>query len=127
MSAWVDLTQAGQSFETNAASDPSISKAYLDRMSALYLGDTDATTPYASPLHAELSGLPPLLLQVGSTETLLDDSIEFARKAENSGVQVSCEVWPQMFHGWQGSAHLLDDAQLAIDSIGTFCTQKLGG
>ena len=126
MSPWTDLTQSGQSFATNAGNDPVISKAYLDRMSALYLGGVDAQTPYASPLHADLTGLPPLLVQVGSDEVLLDDSGEFVRKATSSGVDVNYEVWPQMFHGWHGSAHILDDAQRAIEHIGTFCSTQLG-
>ena len=127
MSPWTDLTQSGQSFESNSDSDPIISKAYLDRMSAIYLGDVDPKTPYASPLHGELHGLPPLLVQVGSDETLLDDSGEFVRKATECGVKVSYEVWPRMFHGWHSSAHLLDDAQRAIDHIGTFCSAQLDG
>lgn len=125
MSPWTDLSQGGRSFETNAAADPIISKAYLDRMSALYLGGADANTPYASPLHGDPRGLPALLIQVGSDETLLDDSTAFAKKAAASGVDVSCEVWPRMFHGWHGSAHRLDDAQRAIDGIGAFCAGKL--
>ena len=125
MSPWTDLTQSGKSFEINAATDPIICKAYLDRMAALYLGDADAKTPYASPLHGDLTKLPPLLIQVGSAETLLDDSTEFVRKAGNAKVDVVYEVWPEMFHGWHSSAHILDDAQRAIDSIGDFCTQKL--
>ena len=81
------------------------------------------STPYASPLHGALDGLPPLLIQVGSAETMLDDSTAFARKAEAAGVRVVYEVWPQMFHGWHGSAHILEDAAQAIESIGTFYNQ----
>lgn len=125
MSPWTDLTQSGNSFDSNGANDPIISKAYLDRMAALYLHGTAATTPYASPLHAQLHGLPPLLIQVGSHETLLEDSAEFARKASAAGVDVTYEAWPQMFHGWHGSAHVLDDAQRAIERIGTFCANTL--
>lgn len=126
MSPWTDLTQSGNSFTTNADSDPIISKAYLDRMSALYLAGADAEkTPYASPLHGDLTGLPPVLLQVGSAETMLDDSTAFARKAEAAGVQVVYEVWPQMFHGWHGSAHILEDAQQAIETLGSFYNQHV--
>ncbi len=126
MSPWTDLTQSGQSFQSNADSDPIISKAYLDRMSGLYLGNADPHTPYASPLHGDLHGLPPLLVQVGSDETMLDDSGEFTRKATASGVDVTYEVWPRMFHGWHSTAHVLEDAQQAIDHIGTFCSAQLG-
>jgi monoterpene epsilon-lactone hydrolase len=127
MSPWTDLTQSGQSFESNSIRDPIISKRYLDRMSALYLAQASASTPYASPLYGDLSGLPSLLVQVGSDETLRDDSEAFARKATDSGVDVSFEVWPKMFHGWHGSAHVLDDAQRAIESIGSFCRKMTGG
>lgn len=126
MSPWTDLTQSGRSFETNAGRDPVISKAYLDRMADLYLGGADPHTPYASPLHGELAGLPPLLIQVGSAETMLDDSVAFARKAEASGVRVALEAWPEMFHGWHGSAHVLSDGELAIERIGEFFRQHVG-
>jgi acetyl esterase/lipase len=125
MSPWTDLTQSGDSFKRNAENDPIISKAYLDRMASLYLNGADPKTPYASPLHGDLKGLPPLLIQTGSAEALLDDSTEFARKASKSGVNVTYEVWPEMFHGWQQTAHLLDDGQLAIENLGAFCEQKL--
>jgi len=120
MSPWTDLTQSGGSFRANAATDPVICKPYLDRMARLYLNGVPATTPYASPLHGELSGLPPLLIQVGEDETLRDDSTAFAEKAQAAGVDVTLEVWPQMFHGWQGSAHVLADAREALRHIGTF-------
>ena len=120
MSPWTDLTQSGESFATNAENDPIISKGYLDRMAGLYLNGADARTPYASPLHGDLSGLPPLLIQVGSAETMRDDSVAFARKIERAGGKAMLEVWPDMFHGWHGSAHLLSDAELAIERIGEF-------
>ena len=120
MSPWTDLTQSGDSFGSNAENDPIISKGYLDRMAGLYLDGTDPLTPYASPLYGDLSGLPPLLIQVGSAETMRDDSVAFARKVERAGGKAMLEVWPDMFHGWHGSAHVLNDAELAIERIGEF-------
>ena len=121
MSAWTDLTQSGDTMHTNAASDPVICKAYLDRMAGLYLGGTDAKTPFASPLFGDLTDLPPLLIQIGTAESMLDDSRRFAERARDAGVDVEYEPWDDMFHGWHGSAHVLDEAQQAIESIGRFC------
>lgn len=126
MSPWTDLTQSGASFQDNAERDPVISKAYLDRMSKYYLGGTDPSTPYASPLYGDLTGLPALLVQVGSGETMRDDSVAFAEKARASGVDVVLEQWPDMFHGWHGSAHVLDDARRAIERIGEFYREHIG-
>jgi len=125
MSAWTDLTQSGQTMKDNAEVDPVISKAYLDRMAGLYLAGTSAKTKFASPLFGDLEGLPPMLVQVGSAETMLDDSRRFAKKAKKANVDVDYEPWDDMFHGWQGSAHVLDEAKLAIDSIGRFCRRVL--
>ena len=121
MSAWTDLTQSGDTMHTNAESDPVICKAYLDRMAGLYLGGTDAKVPLASPLFGDLTGLPPLLVQIGTAESMLDDSRRFAERARDAGVDVEYEPWEDMFHGWHGSAHVLEEAQQAIESIGRFC------
>lgn len=123
MSAWTDLTQSGDSMKTKADDDPIISKAYLDRMAGYYLNGVDVKTPLASPLFGDLKGLPPLLIQVGTAETLLDDSSRLADAARAAGVSVQYEPWDDMFHGWQSSAHVLDEAQQAIDHIGEFCKQ----
>lgn len=120
MSAWTDMTQSAETHRTKAGEDPMISKTYLDRMSAYYLNGADPKTPLASPLHGDLSGLPPLLIQVGTAETLLDDSRLFAERAAAAGVDVTYEPWEDMIHGWHGSAAVLPEAQEAIDSIGRF-------
>jgi len=120
MSAWTDLTQSGQSFIANDASDPSLSKTYLDAMATYYLNGTDPRTPLASPLYGELDGLPPLLIQVGSAEVLLDDSRLFAERAKAAGTEVTYEPWQDMIHGWHGFANVLPEAREAIDSIGRF-------
>lgn len=125
MSAWTDMTQSGDTMHTNADSDPVICKAYLDRMAGLYLDGVEAKTPLASPLFGDLTGLPPLLIQVGTAESMLDDSRRFADRARDAGVEVDYEPWEDMFHGWHGSAHVLEDAQQAIESIGRFCGKVL--
>ena len=121
LSPWTDLTQSGKTMKINADIDPVISKKYLDRMANLYLAKTPNTSPLASPLYGELSGLPPLLVQVGSAETMLDDSRRFVEKAKEAKVDVQIEVYKDMFHGWHGSAHILKDGKKAIKNIGLFC------
>tara|TARA_B100000676_G_scaffold305798_1_gene360731 strand:- start:54 stop:944 length:891 start_codon:yes stop_codon:yes gene_type:complete len=121
MSAWTDLTQSGETMQTNAKTDPVISKAYLDRMAGLYLKGADPKMPLASPLFGEFDGLPPMLVQVGTTETMFDDSQRYAEAAQAAGVDVTFEPWDDMFHGWHSSAHILAEAQQAIASIGQFC------
>lgn len=120
MSAWVDLTQSGETFTTKADIDPAISKIYLDRMAGYYLNGADPKTPLASPLHGDLSGLPPLLIQVGTAETLLDDSRLLADRVRAVGVDVTYEPWEDMIHGWHGSPHILPEARDAIARIGDF-------
>jgi acetyl esterase/lipase len=120
LSPWVDLAQTGGSYGARAAEDPSLSKAYLDRAARDYLGGADPRTPLASPLYGDLAGLPPLLIQVGTAEVLLDDSIRLADKARAAGVDTTLEVWPEMFHVWHRHAQQLPEARQAIAAIGDF-------
>ena len=99
ISPWTDLSQSGKTMITNANIDPVISKQYLDRMANLYLSKTPNISPLASPLYGDLSGLPPMLVQVGSAETMLDDSKRFVERAKEAKVDVQIEVWEDMFHG----------------------------
>ena len=85
-----------------------------------YLAGKDPRTPLAAPLYADLKGLPPLLIQVGDHETLLDDSNRVAARAKAAGVKVTLEVWPEMIHVWQAFASFLPEAQEAIEAIGRF-------
>lgn len=126
LSAWTDLTQSGASFETNADTDPSVSKMYLDRFAAMYLAGTDPREPLASPLYGSLFGLPPMLAQVGSIETMLDDSTALAERAEAAGVDVTLECWEGVFHAWHESAHVLPEARQAIERIGEFFAEHVG-
>jgi len=83
-------------------------------------------TPLAAPLYADLKGLPPLLIQVGDHETLLDDSTRVAERARQAKVQVTLEVWPEMIHVWQFFASFLPEGQPAIDGIGKFIREHTG-
>ncbi len=98
LSPWVDLACAGDSMQSRAASDPSLTPAGLQQRAADYLAGHDAADPRASPLHADLSGLPPTLIHVGTAEVLLDDALRFAARAGSCDVRVSLEVWPAMVH-----------------------------
>ena len=126
ISAWTDMKQTGETLVSKADVDPTISKVYLDRMSESYLNGADPGTPLASPLYGDLSGLPPLLVQVGTAETLMDDSRVFAERATSAGVDVTYEPWEDMIHGWHGSPHILPEAREAIVSIGNYFKRVVG-
>jgi acetyl esterase/lipase len=108
ISPWTDLTLSGSTLATKDDVDPIIHKAYLAELVEAYLPpDVDRRDPRVSPLYADLSGLPPTLIQVGSCETLLDDSTRFAARAGAAGVAVTLEVWPDMIHAFpMWNAHL---------------------
>ena len=121
LSPWTDLYQTGKTMVTNDKIDPIISKKYLDRFAKLYFPDSYNMSYLASPIIGELSGLPDILIQVGSAETMLDDSKRFYKKAKKANVNVKLEIWEDMFHGWHSNAHILKDAEDAIINIGEFC------
>jgi len=127
MSPWTDLTLSGNSLQVNGDADPMVSATTLALMADAYLGEVDRRSPTASPLFADLTGLPPLLLQVGSSELLLDDTTRFAERAEAAGVDVTVEIWDDVFHVWHSFADLLPEARDAIAHIGTYADQRLGG
>jgi acetyl esterase/lipase len=122
----VDLTQSGETFATHAAADPVISKAYLDRFAGMYLGDADPMQPLASPVFGELAGLPPVLIQVGGAETMLDESRRFAAKARQAGVEVRLDEWPEMVHVWQACGMRVPEARDAIEQAGAWMRGRLG-
>ena len=120
ISPWVDLSCGGESYRTKAAVDPIVQRAGVDQMARAYLGDTPPRTPLASPLFADLGGLPPLLIHVGSDEVLLDDAVQLADRARAAGVDATLEVWDRMIHVWHWFLPMLDEAKDAIDGIGRF-------
>ncbi len=125
ISPWVDLTQGGESMETKADEDPLVGREVLQQMADAYVADGDPRAPTASPCFADLAGLPPLLIQVGTAETLLDDARSLADRAKTSGVDVVLEEWDQMIHVWHAFALLLPEAKQAIDRIGEYLKEKL--
>jgi phosphinothricin tripeptide acetyl hydrolase len=120
ISPWVDLTFSGASYRTRAAVDPIVTRPGIDEMARAYLGATPARTPLASPLFADLRGLPPLLIHVGSDEVLLDDAVQLADRAKAAGLDATLEVWDRMIHVWHWFLPMLDEAQSAVDGIGRF-------
>ena len=120
ISPWADLSQGGQSHRARVKRDPMVGKEGLDAMAAAYLAGRDAKTPLASPLFADLKGLPPLLIQVGSEEALHDDSMQLKARAESAGVDVSVESWGGMVHVWHIFHPLLSEGRDAIARIGSF-------
>ena len=123
---WVDMEMAGASMDGNAESDPLVKRDVVTGMATAYLAGQDPRTPLASPLHADLKGLPPLLIQVGSAETLLDDARRLADRARAAGVDVTYEAWPDMVHVWHLFGSFLPEAQQAIQRIGDFTRQRTG-
>jgi phosphinothricin tripeptide acetyl hydrolase len=120
ISPWVDLTCSGATYATKAAADPIVTRDGVAMMARAYIGDGDAKAPLVSPLYADLRGLPPLLVQVGSDEVLLDDALGLGERARAADVDVTVEEWPAMIHVWHWFLPMLDEAQRAIDTIGGF-------
>lgn len=128
LSPWVDLTQSAPAFQRMAELDPMVSKSGLDLMAEAYLGATDPRTELASPLFAEsLSGLPPVLIEVGEHEVLIDDSTRLAERLGTDGVNVTLTVWPDMIHVFQAfPGDLIVEADASISAVGAFLAGHLG-
>ena len=124
ISPWVDMEGTGESMTTRAAVDPVVQKEGLLGMAKLYLGDADPKNPLAAPLHANLAGLPPLLIQVGDSETLLDDATRITERARKADVDVTLKIWDEMPHVWHLFAPILPEGQQAIEEIGAFFKEQ---
>lgn len=124
ISPWVDLEGVGESMTAKADVDPIVQKDGLVKMAQAYLGGADPRTPLAAPLYADLRGLPPLLIQVGTSETLLDDATRLHARAQEAGVEVTLEPWEEMIHVWHFFGLTLPEAQQAIERIGAFVRQQ---
>ncbi len=125
ISPWLDMGFTGKSMVANEGHDSSISAMGMPRIRELFLGDAPINDPLASPLDADLEGLPPLLIQVGDEEVLLSDSQRFAEKATDAGVHVELRVWPEMFHVWHACAGLFQEAADAIDEMVEFVRPRV--
>jgi monoterpene epsilon-lactone hydrolase len=126
LSPWTDLTGSGESITSRAEMDPLFqNNAWGDYCARCYLGDANPAAPMASPVFADLQGLPPLLIQVGDHEILLSDATRVAEEAQAVGVEATLKVWDEMWHVWHLFAPDLPEANEAIVEAGTFLSEKL--
>ena len=126
ISPWVDLEGLGESMTTRAKHDPMVSRESLEETAAAYLAGADPRSPLAAPIYADLRGLPPLLIQVGTAEALYDDSTRLDERARAAGVDSTLQVWEEMVHVWHIFAPILPEGQQAIESIGQFLKESWG-
>jgi acetyl esterase/lipase len=126
LSPWIDLTMSGATLVTKSAVDPLIQKGYLEELATAYApAGRDRKDPRLSPLYADLKGLPPALIQIGSAETLLDDAVRFAAAAGDADVSATLEIWPHMIHAWPlWNAHL-EPGRRALAHAGAFFKEHL--
>ncbi len=126
LSPWADLSCAHPLIAGKADADPALDKPGLVASAAHYLAGQDADHPLASPVNADLSGLPPLLVQVGSSEILLGDSIMVAERAGAAETHVQLEIFPEMLHVFQSFHFMLPEARAALDGAGAFLKARMG-
>ncbi len=126
MSPWYDMEPTGETFASNAEVDAFVAPEAVRLLAGMYLGDADPTDPAVSPLYADPAPLPPMLIQVGGYETLLDDSRRFYEKAKAAGVDVELQIYPEMQHVHQLMAGKAPEADDAIAKMATWLRPKLG-
>jgi acetyl esterase/lipase len=124
ISPWVDLACSGESLVQNAQADLTVTKASLQRMAGQYLHGADPRTPLASPLYADLAGLPPLFIVVGGAEALLDDAVRLARTAGLAGVDATLTIVAGMQHIFPIYFGYLPEADAAVHTIGEWIRQR---
>jgi acetyl esterase/lipase len=127
MSPYVDLTLAGTTMETKRDVDPLLSRELLQPRVADYVPGLDAALGLISPVFADLSGLPPLIIQAGSHEVLLDDAVRLARQAATADVEVTLDITPRVPHVFQAYSAMLDEAAAALDRAGQLLSAHLAG
>jgi acetyl esterase/lipase len=120
LSPWADLTLRGDTMTANESLDPLVNKELLQQMADGYLGEQDPSDPRVSPVFADLSGLPPLFLQVGSSEVLESDAVRIADRVRAAGGEAELQIGYEMVHVFQMFADQLPEAELAIDQVGRF-------
>jgi epsilon-lactone hydrolase len=126
MSPWVDLTVSNETFETNHESEAFFYKEVVEALAAVYLGGADPKDPLASPLYADLRGVPPTYIQVGGDETLLGESLQFEQNARKAGVDVQVEVFPDQLHTFQMAAGDSPESDDAIRKLAEWIRPRLG-
>jgi epsilon-lactone hydrolase len=127
MSPYADLTLAGTTMETRREVDPLLSRENLQARVNDYTSGQDAALGFISPVFADLSGLPPLIIQAGTHEVLLDDALRLARQAATADVEVTLDITPRVPHVFQAYYPILDEAAAALDRAGRFLSAQLAG
>lgn len=124
ISPWADLAHAGPSARSRDGLDPLCSVVFLDRLAGIFLAGELPTHPDASPVHADLRGLPPVLIQMGENEVMLSGGIALAERLANQRVRTTLEVWPEMFHVWHSFAGHMAEADEALDNAVSFLERE---
>jgi acetyl esterase/lipase len=119
-SPWTDLAATGESIRSNSDRCAMFCGSDVAASARYYLGDTEPYNPLASPLYANLSGLPPLLIHVGQNEVLLDDSTRLAARARAADVPVELKIWPVVPHAWQLALHLIPEGRQSLQEAADF-------
>jgi len=125
ISPWADLTLSGETITTCSTSDPLISQKTSSYHASCYVGQHDPASPLISPVFADISNLPPLLIQVGEYEILRSDSVRLTENAHRFGVDATLEIWEGMWHDWHMLAGLMPESQRAIERIGIFICNRM--
>jgi len=125
LSPWVDMTCSNARIQEVAPRDPMLSPPVLEVFAKAYVAGADPKAPTASPIFADLAGLPPLLIQAGTAEVLIGEIEDFAAKAKAAGVDVQLEVWDDMLHVWQTFADMLPEGREALADIGKYVEGRL--
>ena len=126
LSPWADLALTGQSHTTKAKAEAILNKDVLHEWALCYTDESNLTNPLVSPVHGDFHGFPPLLIQVGSEEILLDDSTLLAEKARSAGVDVTLKIWDGMWHVWQALGDLIPENKKTFEEIGEFVQGQFG-
>ena len=124
LSPMTDMLMSGDTWTTNSKSDVVIYPHKEREFARMYLGGADPLMPYASPIYADMKGLPPVCIQVGTNEVLLSDSTRLAEKARKAGVDVTLEEWEGMQHDWHFTASLVPEGREAIVRLGDFIRER---
>jgi len=127
ISPWVDMEASGETFVSRANADPMVKREIIVNFAQAYLNGADPRSPLASPLYANLRGIAPLLIQVGASEVLLDDSLKLARAAGAADVSVRIEIWPEMIHIWHVFHRILGDGRKAVQVGAKFLREATEG
>jgi len=125
ISPWADMEGSSGTREDLRKSDPMIRFEHMEKIRDWFLAGADPRDSRASPIHADLSGLPPMLIQAGGAEMIRDDARLLAERARAAGVEVTLDEWPGMFHVWQFFAHMLSEGRDALERIGAFLDARL--